>query len=197
VWRVLLGMAGAVSGAVLAVLLVVLLDGARHRRGPEPEQVAGSLKLEILYTAAPLALVAAVFVLALDGTERLDADAPDDALRVEVVAFQWGWRFDYEDGPSVLGTEQSQPELVLPVDRSVAIELHSNDVIHSFFTPAFRTKLDVIPGRINTLVVEPDRLGTFVGHCAEFCGLDHARMNFTVRIVTQDEFAAWVAEEGG
>jgi cytochrome c oxidase subunit II len=199
VWRILLAMAGAVSGVVVALLVVALVDGVRHRGGPEPEQVAGSLRLELVYTALPLALVAAVFVIALQGSDRLDADAPDDALRVEVTGFQWGWRFDYElddgeEGPSIVGTQEAEPELVLPIGRTVALGLISNDVIHSFFTPAFLTKLDVIPGRRNELVVEPDRLGTFVGHCAEFCGLDHARMNFTVRIVSEDEFADWLEQ---
>jgi cytochrome c oxidase subunit 2 len=201
VWRILLGMAGGVSGVVLALLLVALVDGYRRRHGPEPVQSKGSVRLELLYTAVPLALVASIFVIAVQGSERLDADAPEDAMRVHVTGFQWGWRFDYRlddgAGPSVVGAEADPPELVLPIDRTVALELDSNDVIHSFFTPAFLTKLDVIPGRTNELVVEPDRLGTFIGHCAEFCGLDHARMNFTVRIVTADEFQRWVDEQRG
>jgi cytochrome c oxidase subunit II len=146
----------------------------------------------------PLALVAVVFVIALQGSDRLEADAPPDALQVEVTGFQWGWRFDYQvdggEGPSIVGTEEDEPELVLPINRSAALSLESHDVIHSFYAPAFLTKLDVIPGRTNVLVVQPDRLGTFVGHCAEFCGLDHARMNFTVRIVTDDEFTRWLAD---
>jgi cytochrome c oxidase subunit 2 len=201
VWQIMLGMAGGVSGVVLALLIVALVDGVRRRNGPEPKQSKGSVGLELFYTAIPLALVAIIFVIALQGTERLDADAPDDALRVDVTGFQWGWRFDYQlddgDGPTLVGAEANQPELVLPIGRSVALRLESNDVIHSFFAPAFLTKLDVIPGRTNELVVEPERLGTFIGHCAEFCGLDHARMNFTVRIVTAEEFTSWVAEQRG
>jgi cytochrome c oxidase subunit 2 len=191
-WQILMGMAGAVAGVVLALLVVALVDGVRTRNGPEPQQSAGSVRLELVYTALPLALVAAVFVIALQGSERLDADPPVGARRVEVTGFRWGWRFDYgEGGPSIVGTEQDEPELVLPVDEPVVLELTSDDVIHSFYTPAFLTKLDVIPGRTNELTVKPSRLGTFVGHCAEFCGLDHARMNFTVRVVTGDEFERW------
>jgi cytochrome c oxidase subunit 2 len=205
VWRIMLGLAGGVSGVVLALLVVALVDGVRRRNGPEPEQTSGSLGLELLYTAIPLAIVAVVFVIALRGTDRLDAEPPEDALHVVVTGFQWGWRFDYEveggTGPSIVGAQEDPPELVLPIDKTVALDLVSHDVIHSFFTPAFRTKLDVIPGRDNQLVVTPDRLGTFVGHCAEFCGLDHARMNFSVRVVTAEEFTEWVeserAREGG
>jgi cytochrome c oxidase subunit 2 len=194
VWRILLGFAGGIAGVVAALLLYAVVSGWRRQRGPEPEQTSGSISLELVYTAIPLAIVAVVFALAIQTWDNFGTPAPADSLRIDVTAFQWGWEFDYEGGPSIVGAQFDEPELVVPVNRSLALQLQSRDVIHSFFVPAFLTKLDVIPGRMNELVVKPDHEGTYIGHCAEFCGLDHARMNFTVRVVSNDEFEAWLAQ---
>jgi cytochrome c oxidase subunit 2 len=196
VWRFMLALAGAIGGVVIGFLVLALLQAWRDRRGPEPEQLGGEVRLELLYTAIPLMIVAVVFVVALRATDDTTRDAPPGALTVEVTAFQWGWRFEYQDGPTVVGAAPDEPELVLPVGAPVVLDLRSPDVVHSFFSPAFLTKLDVVPGRENQLVVEPSREGTYLGHCAEFCGLDHARMNFTVQIVSADEFDAWLADQG-
>lgn len=192
-WRLLLGIAGAVAGVVVVFLGVAAVQAWRARGGgPEPEQVEGDLRFELVYTAVPLVIVAVVFAVSLRASEEVDTDVPDDAVAVDVTAFQWGWRFDYEDGPSVTGASPDEPELVLPVDRTVVLDLRSADVVHSFFAPSFRTKLDVVPGRLNQLVVTPDEVGTYRGHCAEFCGLDHARMGFTVRVVSGDAYERWI-----
>lgn len=197
VWRFMLALAGAIAGVVLGFLVVALAQAWRDRKGPEPEQLGGEVRLELLYTAIPLAIVAVVFVVSLRATDDTTVEAPPGAVVVEVTGFQWGWRFAYEDGPTVVAASPDRPELVLPVGEPVVLDLRSADVVHSFFAPAFLTKLDVVPGRDNQLVVEPSREGTYLGHCAEFCGLDHARMNFTVRVVSVDEFDAWLAEQGG
>ena len=194
IWRLLLGLAGAVAGVVLAFLGLAAWQAWRSRGGPEPEQVEGDLRMELLYTAVPLVIVAVVFAASLRASDELAVTPPADALTVEVTAFQWGWRFEYPDGRSVTGTSQDPPELVLPVDRTVVLELRSADVVHSFFAPGFRTKLDVVPGRTNRLVIEPDHTGEYLGHCAEFCGLDHARMGFDVRIVSNAEYRRWAEE---
>jgi cytochrome c oxidase subunit 2 len=85
--------------------------------------------------------------------------------------------------------------MVLPVDRVVRFELTSDDVIHAFWVPAFLYKHDAIPGRTFEFDVTPTEMGTFQGHCAEFCGLNHAYMNFQVRVVSDEEFDAWVRQE--
>jgi cytochrome c oxidase subunit 2 len=81
------------------------------------------------------------------------------------------------------------------VGRDVRLALVANDVQHSFFVPAFLIKRDLIPGRTNQLVLRAEREGRFLGHCAEFCGFDHARMNFTVRVVPGEEFDRWLATQ--
>jgi cytochrome c oxidase subunit 2 len=92
----------------------------------------------------------------------------------------------------VIGTPQDPPELVLPVGQTVRIVLTSDDVIHAFYVPGFLFKRDAIPGRVTEFDLIPREEGEFRGFCAEFCGLDHARMTFTVRTVSPEEFEQWL-----
>ena len=87
--------------------------------------------------------------------------------------------------------------MVLPMGETVRIELTSSDVIHSFYVPGFLFKRDAIPGRTTAFDFRADRLGVYRGECAEFCGLDHAYMNFSVRVVSPGAFEAWLASHGG
>ncbi len=193
-WRIMMAMATAVAMVVLVLLVIAVVSGARRRTA---SQTKGSVPLELAYTAVPVLLVASIFAMSLWLTDAMgDATAEED-LVVEVDGFRWGWRFTYPNGHEVVGVsgETEVPVMVLPVDRTVSFELRSNDVIHAFFVPNFVTKLDVVPGQDNELRVHPTRTGEWMGHCAEFCGLDHARMNFRVRIVEQDEFDDWLAEQ--
>jgi cytochrome c oxidase subunit 2 len=131
------------------------------------------------------------------GTQRRTTkieEHPD--LRVEVTGFQWGWRFHYPEGDvTVVGDSNDPPTLVLPVGRTVGFDLASVDVIHSFYVPAFLDKRDVVPGEENRVDVTTTRVGRFSGLCAEFCGLDHARMGFTVDVVPPPQFEAWIASQ--
>lgn len=194
-WQVLFWTAAALAALVLGLLALIVVRG---REGGEGRQSDGHVPLELVYTGVPLLIVAAIFLIEVRTRDRVDADGsrgrPD--VVVDATAFQWQWRFAYEGTDvQVLGSPGSQPELVLPVDQVTTIRLHSADVIHAFFVPGFLSKLDVIPGRDNRLDVRPTRVGTFLGHCAEFCGLDHARMNFTVRVVTAEDFEAWQRDQ--
>ena len=113
---------------------------------------------------------------------------------VEVSAQRWSWTLTYENGAV------SRDELVLPVDQRVRFDVTALDIVHSFWVPAFRTKIDAVPGRVTELYVTPDRLGSFEDvpglrvQCAEICGLGHARMAMPVRVVEEDEFEAWVSD---
>lgn len=194
VWRILLVMATAVASIVVVLLAVAVVAGARRR---EASQSKGSIPLEIAYTAVPLGLVAAIFGVSGWLGYRMSDATEGESLVIETEAFRWGWRFTYPDGVEVLAASQlDDAVIVLPVDRTVTFELRSDDVIHSFYVPAFATKLDVIPGRVNELRVHPTDVGEYGGHCAEYCGIDHARMNFTVVVVEQDRFDAWLAGGG-
>ncbi|UDY34164.1 cytochrome c oxidase subunit II [Dermatobacter hominis] len=192
-WRTVLAIATALGVFVVLLLGVAVVRGLRaRRRGDEPSANSGSVRWELAYTIVPLLLVGAVFALSVVTDRAIARHGGDPDVQIEVVAFQWGWTFDYGDGRVVRGQAREDPVLVLPVGRSVRLELRGRDVIHSLFVPVFGTKLDVVPGRVNTLDVRPNRTGTFLGQCAEFCGIDHAHMNFVVRVVDDEEYRRWL-----
>ncbi len=187
---------GAVVFLLVAGLIAYALVRYRRRSDEVPRQHAYNIPVEVLYTVAPVLVVAVLFGLSVAAEERVTdlADRPD--VVVEVVGFQWQWRFTYPDeGVELIGTpEAGPPELVLPLGQTVRFELVANDVIHSFWVPEFLEKRDLIPGVENELDITPTRLGTYTGRCAEFCGLDHWRMSFTVRVVEEAEFDEWLED---
>ena len=192
-WRVLF-----LTGAAIGLLVVglILWSVVRYRRrgdGVAP-QFSDNVRLELFYTAVPLVIVAVLFGITLRTQSDVTRVSSSPELSVEVTGFQWGWRFRYpEAGVTVVGDSNHPPRLVLPVGRTVQLELASNDVIHAFFVPAFLGKKDVIPGADNRIDVTPTRTGSFGGVCAEFCGLEHWRMRFTVDVVSPAEFETWLA----
>lgn len=200
VWNVFLWIALAI-GAIVVGLLVFVILRYRRRSDELPNARDEHLPIELTYTAIPLAIVAFLFGLTVVSLGDVDARADDPDVTIEVTAFQWQWRFDYPDaGLTVVGGPDEYPELVLPADADVRFELTSTDVVHSFWIPGFRFKRDVFPEETTTFDVHVDDTTGFwasVGTCAEFCGLDHARMRFSVRIVSQDDFDAWAAAGGG
>jgi cytochrome c oxidase subunit 2 len=131
--------------------------------------------------------------------DAIDDDDPDPDLVVDVIAFQWQWQFDYPDSSvSITGKLGENPELVLPASSTVRFDLTALDVIHSFWIPAFRFKRDMIPGTPGSFRVDvADVAGYYPnsGVCAEFCGLDHSSMRFSVRILPPDEFEQWLIDE--
>jgi cytochrome c oxidase subunit 2 len=194
-WRVFVVIAACIGGLVYGLVLYVVLR-YRRRRGHEdraPDQRQVIVSLEVLYTAIPLAIVGVLLGLSVR-TERDVTDLVDDpGVTVHVVGFQWQWQFTYVDeGVTVTGTPGETPELVLPVDATVRFDLESADVVHSFWVPKFLTKMDLIPGVLNSIDVRVTEPGTWPGVCSEFCGLEHWRMTFTVRAVPEDEFSAWI-----
>jgi len=168
---------------------------ARHRR-PAPRQHQYNTRLEIIYTAIPLALVAVLLGLALRTTSILTATTAEPALEVEVTGFQWQWQFSYPQHHVTVsaGNQDAYPTLVLPVGRTVRFRLSADDVIHSFWVPEFLEKRDVIPGVDNTIEVFVKAPGVWVGRCAEYCGFNHWKMRFNVRAVPGAEFDQWVKD---
>lgn len=156
-----------------------------------PPQFRKNNPLEIAWTVAPLLLVIALFVY----TYRAEADVEALALKPDVTvavnAYRWGWTFTYAGGPTIDGSSLKPPQMVLPLGRTARIDLTSVDVNHAFWVPDFLFKRDAIPGQTTSFDMRPSKLGTFLGRCAEFCGLDHALMNFSVRVVSPDEYARW------
>ena len=107
---------------------------------------------------------------------------PDPVAHIDVIGFQWSWQFVYSDDDiTITGEPGEPPEMVLPVGQPVELRLISDDVNHAFWVPDFLSKRDLIPGVDNEISLTPTETGSYVGRCAEFCGLDHWRMNYTVR----------------
>ena len=185
--------AALIVGVLVWGLLIIAIVAYRRRGNEAPVQTRYNIPIEMLYTIAPLIMIMVMFFFtARDQTELQKVSANPD-VTVNVVGFKWNWAFNYLDQDAYsVGTPEQRSELVLPVNRSVRFELTSPDVIHSFWIPAFLYKMDVIPGRRNVFEVTPNKEGVFVGRCAELCGVNHSQMLFTVRVVPQAEFDAWI-----
>jgi cytochrome c oxidase subunit 2 len=194
-------LAGLITGLVVWGLIGYVSFKYRRRSHDEiPVQTRYNLPIEILYTVAPVIMVLVLFFFTVQTQNDVLANASeteDADHTIEVVGQKWSWTFNYfkEDavgGDTVytVGTPAELPTLVLPVDESVQVNLSSPDVIHSFWVPSFLFKMDVVPGRDNSFSFTPTRQGTFVGKCAELCGVYHSRMLFNVEVVSAERYAS-------
>ena len=158
---------------------------------PEPKQVHGNTTVEIIWTVIPALILAAIAVPTVKGIFQTSASPGPEALRIEVIGHQWWWEFRYPEAGVVTANE-----LVIPVGRTVELLQNSADVVHSFWPPRFAGKRDVFPGRETRLWFKADSAGLYPGQCAEFCGIQHARMAFHVRAESEADFNAWLARMG-
>jgi cytochrome c oxidase subunit II len=194
-WQGTFIVALVIAGLVWGLVLFVIVR-YRRRNDDIPTQTQYILKLELLYTAVPVVIVAVLFGFSWRTQTEVDALSSDPAVTIDVRGFQWQWQFRYrDDDVTVTGVPGKDPTMVLPVDRIVRLNLTSRDVIHSFYVPEFLYKRDVIPGRTNKVDITVRDKGTYSGKCAEFCGLDHARMNFEVKAVSVADYRTWIAEQ--
>jgi cytochrome c oxidase subunit 2 len=198
-WDPVLLLAMVVAGLVWAGVMWAIVR-YRRRNDTLPPQVSEHIPIEIAYTVIPLIIVGVLFGFGVGTTAEVEETVDDPDVVVDVEGFQWSWQFTYLDEDVVVsgdGSGTDGPELVLPVGQTTRLNLISDDVVHSFWVPEFLTKRDRVPGVDNEIDVTPTETGTFRGRCAEYCGLDHWRMYFQVRIVTVEEFEAWVADNAG
>ncbi len=168
----------------------------RWRRNRDmPAQTAYNLPLELLYTLVPLVMIIGLFAFTIRVQTPVVAVENNQKQTVNVVGFRWSWGFNYLDQQVWdSGTPDARPTLWLPVDEKVKFELTSPDVIHSFWVPDFLFKMDVIPGKMNVFELTPNKIGTFIGRCAELCGTYHAQMLFDVKVVSRAEFDQHMAD---
>lgn len=160
------------------------------KNNPEPSNVEGHTGLEIVWTVIPTILVMFIFYFGMQGFIKM-RNVPEKAMEVKVEAGMWWWKFIYPNG-----LEQSTKEgLTVPVDTPIYLPLHSVDVIHSFYVPAFRVKMDVVPKApgdpLNYTWFEASQPGDYDLFCAEYCGLNHAQMLSKVHVLSRADYDAW------
>jgi cytochrome c oxidase subunit 2 len=154
---------------------------------PEPSQIHGNTTIEIIWTLIPALILAAIAVPTVKGIFETNT-SPPDATKIEVIGHQWWWEFRYPDADVTTANE-----MYIPAGKTVELIINSADVVHSFWPPRFAGKRDVFPGRETRLWWKADSTGLYPGQCAEYCGIQHARMAFHVRSVTPEEFDGWIA----
>ena len=182
----------AVVFVVVEGLIVYTVIRFRARPGAaEPRPVHGNTVVELLWTLAPAVILVFIAVPTIQTIFRLDGrTAPAGALEVEVVGHQWWWEFRYPE----LSISTAN-ELHIPEGRPVRLTMTSADVIHSFWVPRLMGKRDLILGRNTWLVFTPDSAATYLGQCAEFCGVSHANMRFRVMVDSPGDFADWTTDQ--
>jgi cytochrome c oxidase subunit 2 len=182
--------------AILFSLIVVFMAYSIvvfRRKGDDAEEGVhfhGHTGLEIAWTIVPLIIVISLGVWAAFILNEITAEAADE-MPIRVVGRQWSWAFTYPEFED-LGP---QTELVLPVNRTIRLEMTTDDVLHSFWVPEFRVKQDLVPGQVTTLLVTPTQIGDYTIRCAEICGFDHANMRASVAVISEADFANWVADQ--
>jgi cytochrome c oxidase subunit 2 len=208
---ILLPLIFVISAFVLALLLWVII---RYRRGanPTPSRNTHNTTLEIVWTLVPVLILVMIAVPSI----RLLAhqyDPPRADVTIKAIGNQWYWEYQYPDHgvnlvanmiPDDQVAARGEPRqlavderVVVPVGAVVKMIVTSNDVIHAWGVPAFWTKIDAVPGRLNETWFRADRPGVYYGVCYELCGARHGYMPIAVEVVTAERFAAWVADKNG
>ena len=173
----------------VGVVFFLILFAVKYRRRSEDERpvpIEGSMPLELTWSIIPLVLSLVVFALGAGIFFRM-YNPPANAIDVYVVGKQWMWKVQHPQGKREIN------ELHVPVNQPVRLTLASEDVIHSFFVPAFRVKKDVVPGRYNTMWFEATKVGEYHLFCAEYCGTQHSGMIGRIVVMEQEEFENWLS----
>lgn len=198
----------------LFVLLLMIYAVVRFRAkaNPVPSRTTHNTMLEVVWTLVPVIILVIIVVPSMKMLYFMDK-TQNPEMTLKVTGYQWYWGYEYPDHggfsfdalmvptadlqpgqPRLLATDK---EVVLPTDTDIRILVTANDVLHSWAMPAFGVKTDAIPGRTNETWVRIEREGVYYGQCSEICGNGHAYMPIQVRAVSKEEFATWVAEQGG
>ena len=190
----------SITGAIFVVvftLLVYAIVKYRKRRGDEgrePAQVFGSKQLELAWTIVPILIVVVLFLATarvIFSTQEREVD--DNVLKVTVVGHQFWWEYRYPGLGVVTANELHVP--ATGPSHPTVLELYSADTIHSFWVPRLAGKIDLIPNFPNTLWIDPGEPGLYLGQCAQYCGIQHAKMLLRVYVDSPEDFAKWVAEQ--
>jgi cytochrome c oxidase subunit 2 len=196
---------------VMALLIWVMVR-YNSKANPVPSKNSHNTLLEVVWTALPVVILIAISVFSFP-LLYYQEEIPDADFTIKATGNQWNWTYEYPDQgtPEYLSIMVAEADLqpgqlrnlsvdyplVVPVDATVRLQVTATDVIHNFAMPAFGTKIDAIPGRINEAWFQVTEEGTYYGQCSELCGQGHAFMPIEIRVVSQDIFDAWIAAEPG
>jgi len=197
-----------VIGLFVLGLLIYVMSRFNERRNPDPSRTTHNTTLEVAWTIVPVLILVAI---AIPSFRLLFAqyDIPKPDLTITATGSQWYWTYEYTDHgitfDSIMVQEadlkEGQPrlltvdrEVVVPVGKNVVVGVKSNDVIHDWAMPSFGVKLDAVPGRLQTTWFRAEREGVYYGQCSELCGRNHAFMPIAVRVVSEADFADWLAK---
>jgi cytochrome c oxidase subunit 2 len=195
----------AITLFVLALLVIVMVK-FNARSNPVPSRTTHNTFIEVIWTVVPVLILVAIAVPSF----RLlfyELKVPPADVTIKATGKQWFWSYSYPDAKFEFDSLMTQTkdlkpgqprlltvdnEMVVPVNKVVHVLTVGADVIHSFAVPSFGIKIDAIPGRINETWFKAERVGTYYGQCSQLCGRDHAFMPISVRVVTDQEYAAWL-----
>ena len=189
---------GAIFVVVTALWLYVIIRFRQRDANDdsEPPQVYGSTQIELAWTVIPVLIVVVLFLT----TARIlfaiqDEKIPANAVHADVIGHQFWWEFRYSDYGFTTAGELHVPVSTAQAPMTTSVRLLSADVDHSFWAPELFGKTDSIPNRVSSMWFTPDKVGMYVGQCAQFCGVEHAKMLLRVYVQTPQDFAAWVKNQ--
>ena len=197
-----------ITGITVFVLFLVIYACIRYRasRNPIASTTSHNTLIEVIWTLVPCLILILMAVPSFKLLYSQDKIPPAD-VTIKAIGYQWYWGYEYPDENIVFDSymiedselQPGQPrlltvdnEIVVPVDKVIKVLITANDVLHAWALPSFGVKRDAVPGRINETWFKADRTGTFYGQCSELCGIKHAFMPITVKVVTQEDYKKWL-----
>ena len=205
--NILLPIIIAISVFVLFLMIYTCIR-FRASKNPNPSKTTHNVAVEVLWTLIPCLILIVMAVPSFKILYNQDT-IPKADVTVKAVGYQWYWGYEYPDENIIFESymikedelKENQPrlltvdnEIVVPVNKVVKVLITANDVLHAWALPSFGVKRDAVPGRINETWFKAEKVGTYYGQCSELCGIQHAFMPITVRVVTDEEYAIWLAE---
>ena len=205
--NILLPIIIAISVFVLFLMIYTCIR-FRASKNPNPSKTTHNVAVEVLWTLIPCLILIVMAVPSFKILYKQDT-IPKVDLTIKAVGYQWYWGYEYPDENIIFESymikeedlKENQPrlltvdnELVVPVNKVVKVLITANDVLHAWALPSFGVKRDAVPGRINETWFKAEKVGTYYGQCSELCGIQHAFMPITVRVVTDEEYAEWLSE---
>jgi len=197
----------AISVFVLFLMIYTCIR-FRASKNPIPSKTTHNVAVEVLWTLIPCLILIVMAVPSFKILYKQDT-IPKVDLTIKAVGYQWYWGYEYPDENIIFESymikeeelKENQPrlltvdnELVVPVNKVVKVLITANDVLHAWALPSFGVKRDAVPGRINETWFKAEKVGTYYGQCSELCGIQHAFMPITVRVVTDEEYVEWLSE---